>query len=353
MNDLNLSLSCGAGSLPEFARCYWLARCLTVSGDNALAVDTYRRALAVLDADKSPSPAWRRRIESQLDKVLGAQGVGSDSDQETEGTSLTIAQSTEDSSARSLIQDHALATKDDPNTVSSVQYAAIERIWNTYQHAIFVQEIISPKKRSKTIAALVLFIVTIFVLFRLLTLSGNNEWIGFEMSCWTACVLDPRKVLDGQYWRLVSYMFLHKDEVHVVVNVIGLLWFGRIAQNIYGTPRFLGIFFLAGIVGGILHCIGQPDVLSVGVSGAVMGVFGAAGVGMFRLRGYIPPRIRRYELAWLATLALAGILIDQFIPRVASVVHLGGLLSGALFGTIVNLPKPQFDPSESKEDDKT
>jgi membrane associated rhomboid family serine protease len=319
VEELNLALSKGAGAIPEYTRLYWLARCLGARKESESALDTNQRALAALDATKWASPAWRRRIESQISAASGERSTG---------------------------DGHSSSESRKP--IDPTLYAeAVERIWRVYQNALFVQETVSPKKRSKTVIALVSIIVAMFVVFRIIVISNNNDLIGVETSIWSAWVLDSKKVLNGQYWRLVTYMFLHKDEVHVLVNAIGLLWFGRVTQNIYGTARFLGIFFLAGILGGIWHCIGQPETLVVGDSGAVMGVFGAAGVGIFRLRDYLPWSVRRNELAWLATLALSGILIDQFIPGVASFVHLGGLLSGALFGTIINVPRPAYDRIEN------
>jgi rhomboid protease GluP len=184
--------------------------------------------------------------------------------------------------------------------------------------------------------------VLVFVVLKLMMVSGSDEQIVLVQELMGVGLLDPRKVLAGQYWRLVTYMFLHKDEVHLLMNMIGLFWFGRVAENIFGTARFVGIFFLAGIVGGIIHCLFQPAELVVGDSGAVMGIFAAVGAGIFRLREYLPARTRHNELSWLVGLALASFFIDQIMPQVASVVHLGGMLAGLSFGFIVSVPRPPY-----------
>jgi rhomboid protease GluP len=150
----------------------------------------------------------------------------------------------------------------------------------------------------------------------------------------------------GEYWRLVTYLFLHQNEVHCFVNVFGLYWFGRIAQNIFGTTRFLFIFFLTGLLSGISHTVLDFAENAVGASGAVMGVFGAAGAGIFRLKKYLPRSIWQTELTWLAGLALASTISDQLIPHVAAFAHMGGLVAGITFGLIVQVPKPAYAVKE-------
>jgi membrane associated rhomboid family serine protease len=308
-------LAAGRGALPEYTRLYWLGRCLAHRGETEAAKETFKGALASAQSQPKVTSAWAARIQEQLDLLDRA----------------------EDLPAPSWQNPDQQSSQDD-----------INRVWRIYQNAIFVQEIISPRQLSRTVNAICAVTVAIFVLLQCLVRFGNDDQLEFVKHCLSLGLLDPRKVLSGQYWRLVTYMFLHKDGFHIVVNIIGLLWFGRIAQSIFGTWRFVGIFFLAGIVGGVIHCLAQPDVLAMGNSGAVMGIFGAVGVGIFRLHDYLPAKVRQIELAWLAGLALSGVVIDQMTPYVASVVHLGGMLAGMLFGMIVSVPKPEYANDEKR-----
>jgi rhomboid protease GluP len=169
---------------------------------------------------------------------------------------------------------------------------------------------------------------------------SENEQLRIHM--YMLGILDPKKVLQGEYWRLITWLFLHKDEVHCFVNVFGLYWFGRIAQNIFGTTRFIFIFFLTGMLSGVAQTILDFGEQAAGASGAVMGVFGAAGAGIFRMKRYLPRKIWQLELGWLGALALASTISDQMIPHVASFAHLGGLIAGVMFGLIVKVPRPAY-----------
>ena len=155
-------------------------------------------------------------------------------------------------------------------------------------------------------------------------------------------ILAPRLVLAGQYWRLLTYLFLHKDLMHCVVNIIGLYWFGRIAQNIFGTPRFLAIYFISGMLSGVAQTLLAPDTPAVGASGAVMGILGAVAAGIYRMKCYLPEKIWRTELLWLLGLAVFSAISDQIVPQVATFAHLGGTVAGLIFGFIVRVPKPEY-----------
>ncbi len=244
------------------------------------------------------------------------------------------------------------ATETDAKTpaggaASAAKESDIDRVWEIYQNAKFVQSMISPKRKSTAVISIVVVTTLVFACFKFMMLSGDDALLGLYQQLFGMWLLDPHRVLGGQYWRLFTYMLLHKDEVHLLMNMIGLFWFGRIAENIYGTPRFICIFVLAGILGGIVHCLTQPGVMVVGDSGAVMGIFAAVGVGIFRLRKYLPASVCRSELSWLIGLALSGFLIDKMVPQVAAIVHLGGMLAGLLFGSIVSVPRPSYAKASS------
>jgi len=89
--------------------------------------------------------------------------------------------------------------------------------------------------------------------------------------------LVPRRALgEGWIWQFFTYPFLHStaDALHLLFNVISLYFFGREIESLYGTRRFLVLYFAAACAGGLLHCAiewgsGLPV---VGASGAVYGV---------------------------------------------------------------------------------
>src|SRR5262249_45766319 len=153
--------------------------------------------------------------------------------------------------------------------------------------------------------------------------------------CFQWGVLDAQQVGSGEYWRLLSYLFLHSHVSHLALNLVGLWWFGRLAENLFGTGRFLTIYFTSGILSGLPHLLFSPEMLAFGASGAVMGVFGAATAGIFRCKQILPESIRKTEVRWMLGLAAAQAVLDQVVPHVAVFAHLGGLVAGLALGLII------------------
>jgi membrane associated rhomboid family serine protease len=308
------TLSRGRRSFPEYSRLYWRGRCLAVRGEIDEADLCFSRATQLIEQlpGKQTIAAWKARIDSHVQRMRQGKEA--------------FAEGVEHEGSRQAESD-----------------SDVKNVWHAYENAVFVQEIISPGKQSKTVLAIVIVTTVILAVGRLLTIFGDDTQLDFVKSVISDGLLDPAKVLAGQYWRLVTYMFLHKDETHVFVNMVGLIWFGRIAQNIYGTMRFVFLFFVAGIVAGIVHCLLDPQTLAIGDSGAVMGVFGAVGIGIYKLREYLPASVRRTELSWLIGLAVGGTVIDRMMPQVASIIHLGGLLAGIIFGLLISVPVPKYE----------
>nr|WP_054752968.1 rhomboid family intramembrane serine protease [Piscibacillus salipiscarius] len=81
-------------------------------------------------------------------------------------------------------------------------------------------------------------------------------------------------IAQGEYWRIITSMFLHIGLIHLLMNMIALYYLGEVTEKIYGTKRFLVIYFIAGIFGSIAS-FATNDSVSAGASGAIFGLFGA------------------------------------------------------------------------------
>ena len=79
----------------------------------------------------------------------------------------------------------------------------------------------------------------------------------------------------NQWWRLFTPMLLHAGFIHYAVNVIIQLKFGLMCEIEWGMPLYASIYLGSGLFSAILSCIALPDSLSVGSSGALMGLMGA------------------------------------------------------------------------------
>lgn len=146
---------------------------------------------------------------------------------------------------------------------------------------------------------------------------------------------------NGQWWRLITYTFLHTYVLHIVISMWVLWNVGRLTEKLYGNIQFAAIYFFSGIVGGLLSIAWDPARLTVGASGAIFGVFGALLASLWRGRAQMPRSIFRTH--WISTLVfcLFSILNGAFEPAIDNSCHVGGLIAGLLLGFGLTRPLEQ------------
>lgn len=143
-----------------------------------------------------------------------------------------------------------------------------------------------------------------------------------------AGALVRERVLAGEWWRVISAMFLHGGVDHVLGNVIVLYIVGLACEHAFGGARTALVYLASGIAGGLLSLAAGPGP-SVGASGAIFGVIAAVIVVLYRYRArfYVrDARIGFVLLVWAGWQILTG-LANPFIDNFA---HVGGLAGGAL-----------------------
>ncbi len=138
----------------------------------------------------------------------------------------------------------------------------------------------------------------------------------------------PKLVEQGQWWRLLSAAFLHSGWLHAICNIYVLVALGKFVEQLIGGARLMSLLVLSALGGSVASVLWSPAT-SVGASGALWGLFGAAGALAFWPRGIIPsilvPRLKRSIMVNL------GInLLISFAPQIDMAAHLGGGLTGAL-----------------------
>jgi membrane associated rhomboid family serine protease len=140
----------------------------------------------------------------------------------------------------------------------------------------------------------------------------------------------------GEWWRAFSAIFLHADPGHLTVNMIGLLLVGRFCEDVFGPLRFFIIYVGGGLAGavGSTFVIQEPG-LSVGASGAIMGLLAAAIVVLVLRRGIWPEEWRRTLLWYLVLIGVVQIYIDFQLPIIDNAAHIGGMLGGAAMTLLV------------------
>ena len=135
-------------------------------------------------------------------------------------------------------------------------------------------------------------------------------------------------VLNGQAWRLVTAILLHGSPSHLVSNAIALFILGLVCEHAFGRAQYVILFLVSGLSGSVLSMLASPGP-SVGASGAIFGLQGAAIVVFRRHRDRLLVRDRRIGfvlLVW-AVYSIAGGIVTPFIDNGA---HIGGAIGGAL-----------------------
>lgn len=133
----------------------------------------------------------------------------------------------------------------------------------------------------------------------------------------------------GEWWRLHVSTFLHAGVWHLLLNMYGLWILGKLVEQMFGSVRFLVVYTLAGLGGAAASLVFGPDGISVGASGAVLGVLGAAIAELGLRRRDYHEAWRRAVFGNLVFLAIAQIVIGWAYPQIDQSAHVGGLVAGA------------------------
>lgn len=133
-------------------------------------------------------------------------------------------------------------------------------------------------------------------------------------------------VAQGAYWRLVSSAFLHAGILHIAFNMYALVLFGPMLERLLGWARFLALYVTCAVSGSVMaYWFSGPFTPTLGASGAVFGLFGAALVLLHK---------RGQDVSFLLLLLGFNVVLS-FRPGISWQGHLGGLVAGLLIGAVV------------------
>lgn len=183
---------------------------------------------------------------------------------------------------------------------------------------------------GKPLLTYILLALNIF-LFILLELNGGST--STETLINYGAKYNPA-ILAGEWWRIISSMFLHIGLLHLFMNMLALYYIGTTVERIYGSVRFLIIYMLAGIGGGLASFAFTMNV-SAGASGALFGLFGA-----LLFFGLMNKKLFLQTMGKGIIVLIGFNLIFGFtIPQIDNGAHIGGLITGFIAAVIVSLPK--------------
>ncbi len=149
------------------------------------------------------------------------------------------------------------------------------------------------------------------------------------------------RVLHGEWWRLVTAIFLHGSLIHIAMNSWVLMDIGPPVEKVYGSARFLFLYITTGVIGFFFSAFAGHA--SVGASGSIMGLIGLLLAITTRRGGAYMKAFRKQLVVWVVSIFLFGF----FVRGVDNYAHFGGLASGFLLGRVFEDREP-LNPVERK-----
>lgn len=130
---------------------------------------------------------------------------------------------------------------------------------------------------------------------------------------------------EGQWWRLLTPIFIHIGLMHLLFNSFALYIFGPTAEWLFGRFRFILFYLLAGFGGNVASYFFNPNSISAGASGAIYGLFGMYVYLYLRARRFVDPQTGKGIIVLIVINLVLS--LSQGIDLAA---HVGGLVSGFL-----------------------
>jgi len=137
--------------------------------------------------------------------------------------------------------------------------------------------------------------------------------------------------MSGDYWRLLTAGFVHGDIIHLAFNLWCLWSLGQLAERLFGSLITAAIYILTGVAGAMLSIGWNHGRLEVGASGAIFGIAGAILSGIKFGNVAVGPMQRRQIFSSLIFFVIFNLTIGLG-PGIDNMCHLGGLVSGLIFG---------------------
>lgn len=192
-------------------------------------------------------------------------------------------------------------------------------------------EFLDPRGPNKATAILLLLNISVFVIMifaglnivsptpkELLEIGGNRRF----------------EVMNGEYWRLFTSIFIHSGLLHLFMNLFGLGLGASMLEGIIGRIQLVISFIVCGILASIASIYWHENTISVGASGAIFGLYGL--ILAFTVFKIYPTHMR--GMTWMLLGLYAGVsLLFGLLGGVDNAAHFGGLISGFFLGGILIL----------------
>lgn len=143
-------------------------------------------------------------------------------------------------------------------------------------------------------------------------------------------------VYSGEFWRPLTSMFLHGGLVHLAMNMFVLKVIGPFLERLFGVTTYLLLYLLAGLAGSVFGMLWHPEVVSVGASGAIFGLYGGLLGFLLARRNVIQPEVLRPLLQNGLYFLGMNLVLGFAIPNVDVAAHLLGAAAGFIGGLVAS-----------------
>ena len=138
----------------------------------------------------------------------------------------------------------------------------------------------------------------------------------------------------GDYYRLISAIFLHIGVIHLACNMYALYVIGPQLESFYGKLKFVIIYLLGGIIGNLFANIFEINTVGAGASGAIFALFGSLLYFGYHYRVYLGNVIKTR----VAPIILLNLMIGFMYNNISNAAHIGGLIGGVLISMALGVP---------------
>ncbi len=193
----------------------------------------------------------------------------------------------------------------------------------------FLRELFQATPRVWVTPAIVAINVLVYVV---MVFSGVDFWSPTAGSLYAWGGNLGISTTGGQWWRLLTCMFIHGGIIHLAFNMWVLWDLGQLVERLMGHAAFFVLYMLSGLFASLASASWNPTVVSVGASGAVFGVAGGLLGVLLRHRQSMPmAAFKGLRNSMLAFLAL-NLVIGISVPQIDMTAHVGGLAVGFVGG---------------------
>jgi rhomboid protease GluP len=149
--------------------------------------------------------------------------------------------------------------------------------------------------------------------------------------------------LSGEWWRLITNIFVHGGLVHIAFNMWALWNLGQLCESLYGRWTYATIYLVCGVGASLASAAWHPYTPSVGASGAIFGLAGALITALKLGEFSVPRSALSGTLRSLGAFVVYNLIFGAVIPGIDNAAHIGGLITGLIVGALIALIAPQQD----------